>query len=182
MIKRWSTFNESNSTDIFKSEVEKMREFFIEFEDSNSVTYDMKVIGSSHTMSKRENDMFWGINPKSGNFDNWLMSLTAEANRYLENEDYRKLFLMSSEFSKYPFCFCVNIKLKGEKDNEHYGSFSSNCNISEEGVEMLEDVLVAYKRLKDNYDKITIDLNSSHSDYKPVTLKIYFNPINQVID
>ena len=177
MIKRWSTFNESNSTDIFKSEVEKMREFFIEFEDSNSVTYDMKVIGSSHTMSKRENDMFWGINPKSGNFDNWLMSLTAEANRYLENEDYRKLFLMSSEFSKYPFCFCVNIKLKGEKDNEHYGSFSSNCNISEEGVEMLEDVLVAYKRLKDNYDKITIDLNSSHSVYKPVTLKIYFNPI-----
>ena len=179
MIKRWSTFNESNSTDIFKSEVEKMREFFIEFEDSNSVTYDMKVIGSSHTNSKRENDMTWSINPKSGNFDNWLMSLTAEANRYLENEDYRKLFLMSSEFSKYPFCFCVNIKLKGEKDNEHFGS---NCNISEEGVEMLEDVLVAYKRLKDNYDKITIDLNSSHSVYKPVTLKIYFNPINQVID
>ena len=176
MIKRWSTFNESNSTDIFKSEVEKMREFFIEFEDSNSVTYDMKVVGSN------ESDMLWSINPRSGNFDNWLMSLTAEANRYLENEDYRKLFLMSSEFSKYPFCFCVNIKLKGEKDNEHYGSFSSNCNISEEGVEMLEDVLVAYKRLKDNYDKITIDLNSSHSVYKPVTLKIYFNPINQVID
>jgi hypothetical protein len=168
MIKRWSTFNESNSTDIFKSEVEKMREFFIEFEDSNSVTYDMKVIGSNESV------MLWSINPRSGNFDNWLMSLTAEANRYLENEDYRKLFLMSSEFSKYPFCFCVDIKLKGVRDNVHYGS---NCNMSEEGVEMLEDVLVAYKRLKDNYDKITIDLNSSHSDYKPVTLKIYFNPI-----
>ena len=36
---------------------------------------------------------------------------------------------------------------------------------------------VAYKRLKDDYDKITLDMNSNHHEYKPVTLKIYFNPI-----
>jgi hypothetical protein len=65
----------------------------------------------------------------------------------------------------------LNIKLKGEKDNEPYGS---NCHISEEGVEMLEDVLVAYKRLKDNYDRVIIDLNSSHSDYKPIYSKDLF--------
>jgi hypothetical protein len=170
MIKRWSKFNESNSVDNFKSEVEKIRSYFVEFEDDNLVTYEAKVIGKS------EVDMMRSINPNSGAFDRWLSGLTEEANRYLNNEDYRKLFLRGSDedFGKYPFCLCVNIKLKGEKDSEYYGS---NCTISEEGVDMLEDVLVAYKRLKDDYDKITLDMNSSHSEYKPVTLKIYFNPI-----
>lgn len=169
MIKRWSKFNESNSTDNFKSEVEKIRSYFIEFEDENSVTYEAKVIGKS------EVDMMWSINPNSGAFDRWISGLAQEANRYLNNEDYRKLFLRSEgNFGKYPFCFCVNIKLPGEKDTEHFGS---NCTISEQGIDVLEDVLVAYKRLKDDYDKVILDMNSSHSEYKPVTLKIYFNPI-----
>jgi len=170
MIKRWSKFNESNSVDNFKSEVEKIRSYFVEFEDDNLVTYEAKVIGKS------EVDMMWSINPNSGSFDRWLSGLTEEANRYLNNEDYRKLFLRGSEgaFGKYPFCFCVNIKLPGEKDTEHFGS---NCTISEQGIDVLEDVLVAYKRLKDDYDKIILDMNSSHQEYKPVTLKIYLNPI-----
>ena len=169
-IKDWSKFNESNSTDNFKSEVEKIRSYFVEFEDDNVISYEMKVIGIT------ENDMCWSINPNTANFDNWLVRLNGEANRYLNNEDYRRLFLRGSEgnFGKYPFCLCANIKLKGEKDLKNGGS---NCAISEEGVNMLEDVLVSYKRLKDGYDKITLDMNSSHSDYKPVTLKIYFNPI-----
>jgi Zn-dependent M32 family carboxypeptidase len=45
MIKRWSKFNESNSVDNFKSEVEKIRSYFVEFEDDNLVTYEAKVIG-----------------------------------------------------------------------------------------------------------------------------------------
>jgi hypothetical protein len=170
MIKRWSKFNESNSVDNFKSEVEKIRSYFVEFEDDNLVTYEAKVIGKS------EVGMMRSINPNSGAFDRWLSGLTEEANRYLNNEDYRKLFLPGSEgaFGKYPFCFCVNIKLPGEKDTEHFGS---NCTISEQGIDVLEDVLVAYKRLKDDYDKIILVMNTSHQEYKPVTLKIYFNPI-----
>lgn len=173
MIKRWSKFNESNSVDNFKSEVEKIRSYFVEFEDENLVTYEIKVM-SVFADGKSEINMMWPINPNIGDFNRWLTGLTAEANSYLNNEDYRKLFLGSSDFGKYPFCFCVNIKLKGEKDTEHFGS---NCAISEEGIDMLEDVLVAYKRLKDDYDKITLDMNSNHHEYKPVTLKIYFNPI-----
>lgn len=168
MIKKWSKFNESNSVDNFKSEVQKIKSYFVEFEDLNVISYEMKVIGSTET------DMLWSINPNTGDFSRWLDSLTGEANRYLNSEDYRRLFLRGSEgnFGKYPFCLLTNIKLKG--DSEKWGS---SCTISEEGVDMLEDVLVAYKRLKDNYDKITLDMNSNHHLYKPVTLKIYFNPI-----
>lgn len=170
MIKRWSKFNESNSVDNFKSEVEKIRNYFVEFEDENAISYEIKVLGST------ENDMGWSINPNTANFDNWLDRMTEEANRYLSSEDYRRLFLRGSEgnFGKYPFCLCANIRLKGNQDGEYYGA---NCNLSDEGVDMLEDLLVAYKRLRDNYDKVIINLNSSHANYKPATLKIYFNPI-----
>ncbi len=170
MIKRWSKFNESNSTDNFKSEIEKIRSYFVEFEDDNLVSYEAKVLGLT------ENDMLWSINPNTGDFNRWLDSLTEEANRYLSSEDYRRLFLRGSEgnFGKYPFCLCANIKLKGTVDKEYYGA---SCHLSEQGVDMLEDLLVSYKRLKDDYDKVVIDLNSSHSNYKPATLKIYFNPI-----
>jgi hypothetical protein len=170
MIKGWQKFNESNSTDNFKSEVQRIRSYFVEFEDDNIISYEMKVIGKS------ENDMAWPINPNTADFDRWLSSLTEEANRYLNNEDYRRLFLIGSEgnFGKYPFCFCAHIKLKGEKNSEYYGA---NCTISEEGIDMLEDVLVAYKRLKDDYNRVLLDMNHSHQDYKPVTLKIYFNPV-----
>ncbi len=170
MIKLWSAFNESNSLDNFKSEVENIRNYFIEFEDSNSISYEMKVIGV------RENDMCWSINPNTGNFDRWLISLSEEASRYLSSEDYRKLFLRDSggNFAKHPFCLCVNIKLKGENPNTEYGS---SCNLSDDGVNMLEELIISYKRLKSNYDKVTINLNSNHSDYKPAIVKVYFNPI-----
>jgi hypothetical protein len=170
MIKGWQKFNESQSDDNFKSEVEKIRSYFVEFEDQNAISYAMKVLGST------ENDMGWSINPNAANFDNWLERLTEQANRYLSSEDYRRLFLLGSEgrFGEYPFCLCANIRLKGIKDGQYYGA---NCNLSDEGVDMLEDLLVTYKRLKDNYEKVTIDLNSSHANYKPATLKIYFNPI-----
>jgi hypothetical protein len=171
MIKRWSTFNESNSVDNFKSEVENIRNYFIEFEDSNSVSYEMKVIGKS------ENDMAWSINPRQGDFERWLTNLSEEANRYISSEDYRRLFLRGSEgnFGKHPFCLCINVKLKGEKDTQYYGS---SCDLSDDGVDMLEELILSYKRLKSNYGKVIINLNSSHSDYKPAMIKVYFNPIS----
>ena len=157
MIKRWQKFNESNSVDNFRSEVEKIRSYFVEFEDENAISYEMNRVDQYS-----ENDMCWSINPNTGNFDNWLNSLTNEASYYFN----------------YPlrvsFCFCANIKLKGEKDTKYFGS---NCHLSEEGVDMLENLIVTYKRLKDNYDKVVIDLNSNHSEYKPATIKVYFNPI-----
>lgn len=37
MIKKWSKFNESSSSDNFKSELEKIRGYFVEFEDDNNI-------------------------------------------------------------------------------------------------------------------------------------------------
>jgi len=168
MIKRWSKFNESNSVDNFKSIVEDIRSYFIEFEDMNVVSYEMKVFGST-----TENDMLWSINPNTGNFDNWLRNLLEEANGYLNNDNYRKLFLRGEDkLDKYPFCLDVKVKLKGESE-----VWGASCHLSEKGIDMLEDLLVTYKRLKSSYEKITINLNSNHQDYKPATVRVYFNPI-----
>jgi len=163
MIKDWSKFNESNSTDTFKSEVNKIRQYFLEYEDENMVSYEMYVCGFSRV---KERDMLWSVNPNNGNFERWVDSQTEEANRYLDDESYRQLFLQTTDLDKYPFVFCADIKIKSE-----------NSVLDDFGVDKLKDVLVTWDRLKDDYDKVLIDLNSQHKDYKPMMIKVYFNPI-----
>lgn len=163
MIKDWSKFNESNSTDTFKSEVNKIRQYFLEYEDENMVSYEMYVCGFSRV---KERDMLWSVNPTNGNFERWIDSQTEEASRYLDDESYRQLFLQTTDLDKYPFVFCATIKIKSE-----------NSVLDDFGVEKLKDVLVTWDRLKDDYDKVLIDLNSQHKDYKPMMIKVYFNPI-----
>ena len=163
MIKDWSKFNESNSTDSFKSEVNKIRKYFLEYEDEDMISYEMYVCGFSRV---KERDMLWSVNPNNGNFERWVDSQTEEANRYLDDESYRQLFLQTSDLDKYPFVFCADIKIKSE-----------NSVLDDFGVDKLKDVLVTWDRLKDDYDKVLIDLNSQHKDYKPMMIKIYFNPI-----
>ena len=75
MIKDWSKFNESNSTDSFKSEVNKIRQYFIEYEDEDMVSYEMYVCGFSRV---KERDMLWSVNPNNGNFERWVDSQTEE--------------------------------------------------------------------------------------------------------
>lgn len=162
MIKDWSKFNESTTSDNFKDEVNKIRQYFLDYEDSDIVSYEMLICGYSGV---KERDLHWSVNPNNGNFDRWLNSATEEANRYLDNESYRQLFLQTENLAGYPFCFSATIKIKG-----------SNI-LDEMGVELLEDILTTWKRLKFDYDKVLIDMNSQHQEYKPVTLKVYFNPI-----
>ena len=164
MIKDWSKFNESNSTDTFKSEVNKIRQYFLEYEDDDIISYEMYVCGFGSRVKER--DMLWSVNPNNGNFERWVDSQTEEANRYLDDESYRQLFLQTSDLDKHPFVFCANIKIKSE-----------NSVLDDFGVDKLKDVLVTWDRLKDDYDKVLIDLNSQHKDYKPMMIKIYFNPI-----
>lgn len=159
MIKNWQIFNESNSSDSFKQEVIRIRQYFLEYEDDNIVSYEMYVCG------QKENEMLWSINPNTGNFDRWIESQTEEAERYLDNKSYQQLFL-KSDLDKYPFIFVATIKIPG--------LYSM---IKDDGVEKLEDVIVTWKRLKDEYDKVVIDMNSNSQEYKPVSLKVYFNPI-----
>lgn len=160
MIKDWSKFNENASSDNFKDEVNKIRQYFMEYEDENMVSYEMYVCG------QKENEMLWSVNPNNGNFERWLDSQTEESSRYLDNESYRQLFLQTSDLDKYPFVFSAKIKIP-----------STDSVLNDVGVEKLEDVLVTWKRLKDDYDKVLIDMNSQHKEYKPVSLKVYFNPI-----
>ena len=164
MIKDWSKFNESNSTDTFKSEVNKIRQYFLEYEDDDIVSYEMYVCGFSSRVKER--DMLWSVNPNNGNFERWVDSQTQEANRYLDNESYRQLFLHTNDLDKYPFIFSAGIKIPAE-----------DSILDDIGVDKLQDVLTTWNRLKDNYDKVLIDLNSQSQTYKPVSLKVYFNPI-----
>jgi hypothetical protein len=163
MIKDWSKFNESNSTDSFKSEVNKIRQYFLEYEDDDIISYEMYVCGFDTRVKER--DMLWSVNPNTGNFERWVDSQTQEADRYLDDE-YRELFLHTTYLDKYPFVFCAKIKIKSE-----------NSVLDDFGVDKLKDVLVTWERLKDDYDKVLIDLNSKHNDYKPMMIKVYFNPI-----
>jgi hypothetical protein len=158
MINRWEKFNESNSSEKFKSEVQKIRSYFIEFEDDNIISYNMRV----HFDDKDENDMCWSINPNTADFDRWLDSLTEVANRYFSSFSSKSKYGRSMKY----FCLCANIKIKSD----------SNSCISGDSIYKLEDVLVAFKRLNDEYDKVLLDMNSNHHLYKPVTLKVYFNP------
>lgn len=163
MIKDWSKFNESNSTDSFKSEVNKIRQYFLEYEDDDIISYEMYVCGFGSRVKER--DMLWSVNPNNGNFERWVDSQAQEADRYLDDE-YRQLFLHTTDLDKYPFAFCATIKIKSE-----------NSVLDDFGVDKLKDVLVTWDRLKDDYDKVLIDLNSQYKDYKPMMIKIYFNPI-----
>ena len=163
MIKDWSKFNESNSSNSFKEEINKIRKFFIEYEDDDIVSYEMYVCGFSSRVKER--DMLWSVNPNNGNFERWVDSQAQEADRYLDDE-YRQLFLHTNDLDKYPFAFCADIKIKSE-----------NSVLDDFGVDKLKDVLVTWERLKDDYDKVLIDLNSQHNDYKPVSVKVYFNPV-----
>lgn len=160
MIKRWSKFNESTSSDNFRDELNKIREYFLEYEDDDIVSYEMYVCG------QKENAMLWSVNPNNGNFDRWTNSQTEEADRYIDNEYYRHLFLHTSDLDKYPFVFCAKIKIKSD-----YGI------LDDFGVDKLKDILVTFDRLKDSYDKVLINMNSQHNEYKPVSIKVYFNPV-----
>ena len=163
MIKDWSKFNESNSTDSFKSEVNKIRQYFLEYEDDDIISYEMYVCGFGSRV--KECDMLWSVNPNNGNFERWVDSQKEEANRYLDDE-YRQLFLHTNDLDKYPFAFCATIKIKSE-----------NSVLDDFGVDKLKDVLVTFDRIKDDYDKVLINMNSQHNDYKPVSVKVYFNPV-----
>ena len=61
MIKRWSKFNESNSTDNFKSEVEKIRSYFVEFEDQNAISFAMATFLSNTAGALKPNSISFSL-------------------------------------------------------------------------------------------------------------------------
>jgi hypothetical protein len=66
-------------------------------------------------------------------------------------------------------CIITDIKIPGEQNE-----FGSTV-IGNEGIKIFEDILVANSRLIDMGYDVKLDLNSSHSAYKPAKFLIYFN-------
>ena len=150
MIKRWSTFNENYDGDkeIISSKFLEVREVFLDFEDMGIISYSMVSPGF-------ERGGYISFDPKVG-----------DVNRFL---DYQlpTLTVKSRKLNK--VCIIVDIKLPGESNE-----FGSTV-IGNEGIRLFDDMLTANSRLIEAGYDVKLDLNASHSQYKPVKFLIYFN-------
>ena len=160
MIKRWSTFNENTniSKEFISSKFFEVREVFLDFEDMGIITYSMVSPGF-------EKGGYISFDPKVG-----------DVNRFLDFQlptltglgyTGRLAILTSKKLDK--GCIIVDIKLPGESTE-----FGSTV-IGNEGIKLFDDMLTANSRLIDAGYDVKLDLNSSHSQYKPVKFLIYFN-------
>jgi len=163
MINNWSKFNEFNSEEsnsqviqsirnsllkTLKDKIEDIRDIFVEFGDSNIIErYSCEA--SQTYISCTNND-----------FD-----------RFISNIAYtfkpKDLYSLHSGDSK--VTIGVSLYLPGKrKDN-------GNAILTYESISLLEDIIVAAKRLKSSDFEVELDMNGSHRDYKPIELKISFN-------
>ena len=150
MINRWSTFNENydGAKEIISSKFLEVREVFLDFEDMGIISYSMVSPGF-------ERGGYISFDPKVG-----------DVNRFL---DYQlpTLTVKSRKLNK--VCIIVDIKLPGESNE-----FGSTV-IGNEGIRLFDDMLTANSRLIEAGYDVKLDLNASHSQYKPVKFLIYFN-------
>lgn len=175
MIKSWSKFNE-NKIDLrsqLSSKLTEVRDVFTDLEDMGIISYG--VIASGF-----ERGAFGQFNPKEGDFERFLDYVTPTVKLSIKKDDelggpglankYKTVGHKSSyTVSDKDFCIIVDIKLPGESNE-----FGSTV-ISNEGIKIFEDILVANSRLIDAGYDVKLDLNASHNAYKPVKFLIYFN-------
>lgn len=162
MIKRWSTFNENSDEPKFDSKfvrsklsdkLMEVREVFMDFEDMGIVSYTAVVSGW-------EASGYSSFDPKRGDFERFLDYITPTLSLGLRK---------TSKVSDKNICIIVDIKLPGESNE-----FGSTV-IGNEGIKLFDDMLTANSRLIDGEYDVKMDLNSNHSQYKPVKFLIYFN-------
>jgi hypothetical protein len=163
MIKSWSKFNESSSDDLrsqLASKLTEVRDVFTEFEDMGIITYS--VIASGF-----ERGGYGQFDPKRGDFERFLDYITPTVHLGISSD---KIGMRDKyKVSEKDFCIITDIKLPGESNE-----FGSTV-IGNEGIKIFEDILVANSRLIDAGYDVKLDLNASHSQYKPVKFLIYFN-------
>jgi hypothetical protein len=174
MIRDWSKFNESkegiSSSDFSKSFIENInyiRSFFLEFEDANRIIdYSIWVSGNNF----KERKILDKINPKvvgKEKFDLWSKLVSERSYPYLDG-GYRKMFL-DADLLENPFYLNISIDLPEE----------ANGMVGDRGVDVLEDILVSYKRLKESYNDTYFNfIKSSNIDDHSIKLRCYFNPLN----
>ena len=163
MIKRWSTFNENTniSKEVISSKFLEVRELFLDFEDMGIISYSM--VSSDFERGGRAHHRrgYISFDPKVG-----------DINRFLDFQlpvliSTSELGTKSKKLDK--VCIIVDIKLPGEQNE-----FGSTV-IGNEGIRLFDDMLTAKSRLIDAGYDVKMDLNSNHSEYKPVKFLIYFN-------
>jgi hypothetical protein len=174
MIKRWSTFNENSTDDIRSQLVAKLtevRDVFMDFEDMGIISYS--IVSSGY-----ERGGYVQFDPKVGNFERFLDMITPTVRLGLTLDSNlggpgltSKYKMLGRKYmtSDKNICIITDIKIPGEQNE-----FGSTV-IGNEGIKIFEDILVANSRLIDMGYDVKLDLNSSHSAYKPAKFLIYFN-------
>jgi hypothetical protein len=160
MIKSWLKFNENSSDDLksqLTTKLTEVRDVFTEFEDMGIITYSIVASGF-------ERGGYVNFDPKVGDFERFLDYITPTVSLGIDSSMRNKY-----KASEKDFCIITDIKLPGESNE-----FGSTV-IGNEGIKIFEDILVANSRLIDAGYDVKLDLNASHSKYKPVKFLIYTN-------
>lgn len=155
MIKSWMIFNEnSEDPDRIKLEeiVLEIKDIFVHIEDMSDVRLALISKGN-------EKGFYYGLSSKNNN---------------LLDEIWSSYISIRSFNSRHPekskvLCICASMRVPATSQ----GSFNSL--IESEGIEVLDEIIAAFNRLKSKGFDVKIDMNGNQSEYKPVTLFIYFS-------
>jgi hypothetical protein len=165
---RLKRFNESVVKE-FDSIIDKIRSILIEYEDTESVIYQLYRVHYTGGNSIRKDQQIGGVLKIGGDYSTWLENSQREIN-YIKDQ---KWFIDSVEKGRLTFCLLSEITIEGKDVGYPSGI---------EDVHLIEDVLVAIKRLQDEFDKVSISFEEvgdfSGREYNQKTLvkiRTYFS-------
>jgi hypothetical protein len=162
MIETWLGFNENkdNIREIISKKLSEVREQFYELEDLGIVRYS--VINSG---SERGGISYFDpkLSTKMGDIDQFLDYILPVVK--FDREVIKPLTSKSQENT----LILVDIKLPGESNE-----FGSTV-IAREGLSIFDDIISGSNRLITQGYNVKLDLNSSHGEYKPIKILVYFN-------
>ena len=162
MIKRWSKFNENvdGLRDQLSEKLSEVRDVFSDFEDLDIITYT--IVASGY-----ERGDYITFDPQRGNFDRFMDNITPIVQLGISKDNIGSI--TKYKVTDKDFCIITNIKLMGETN-----AFKSTV-LNNSGIKLFEDILIANSRLIDMGFDVKLDLNGTHTEYKPAKFLIYFD-------
>lgn len=165
MIKKFSYFKESLediSPALMSKFINTIRQNFLEFEESDSIEYQFFTMDDWSSIEKNKTVDIWIPCPAVGNFETWLERSLI---------DYRALSVIKPKTEVNHNLVGLNLYLKLKNTTQIDGKPVLN----REGIDQLEDLIVAKNRLADDYPYIYLELGSNHHQFVPATIKIIYN-------
>ena len=155
MIKKFSYFKESLediSPALMSKFINTIRQNFLEFEESDSIEYQF------FTMDEKNKTVdIWIPCPAVGNFETWLESSLS--------------VIKPKTAVNHNLVVGLNLYLKLKNTT----LIDSDPELNSEGIDQLEDLIVAKNRLADNYPNIYLSFRYNHHQFVPATIKIIYN-------